>query len=225
MILFLWINPFESKETNPTVLKIHKRLRNESERYLEPETRHFSGIAFFRQVRDASIHRGFYQKAVIILSQLPFHNLFRHIIDLTAPEYFSKGEAALESMAAAVNRWPSPIAGETMELPFLGSVLRVRLPAYGEAQTVRWDILFVDFKNNLKSTALSSLISSSRQWLQAAEQLSFLKYPISISTALYTPPSITLVFYGNSLFLASHFWSSLRLLSSARKRCWVLPHW
>lgn len=127
----------QSKETNPTVLKIHKRLRNESERYLEPETRHFSGIAFFRQVRDASIHRGFYQKAVIILSQLPFHNLFRHIIDLTAPEYFSKGEAALESMAAAVNRWPSPIAGETMELPFLGSVLRVRLPAYGEAQTVR----------------------------------------------------------------------------------------
>lgn len=130
-------NALKSKETNPTVLKIHKRLRNESERYLEPETRHFSGIAFFRQVRDASIHRGFYQKAVIILSQLPFHNLFRHIIDLTAPEYFSKGEAALESMAAAVNRWPSPIAGETMELPFLGSVLRVRLPAYGEAQTVR----------------------------------------------------------------------------------------
>lgn len=127
----------QSKETDQSVLQVHKRLRQEAERYLEPESRHFCGIAFFRQVRDSSIHRGFYQKAVIILSQLPFHNLFRHIIDLTAPEYFSKGEAALESMAAAVNRWPSPVAGATLELPFLGTVLRVRLPAGGEGLTVR----------------------------------------------------------------------------------------
>jgi len=127
----------ESKETNDQVLKVHSRLRYEAERYLEPETKHLCGIAYFRQVRDSTIHRGFYQKAVVILSHLPFHNLFRHLIDLTAPEYFTKGEAALEAMAAAINHWPSPIAASSLELPFLGSVLRVRLPAEGEGQTVR----------------------------------------------------------------------------------------
>lgn len=71
--------------------KVHSRLRYEAERYLEPETKHLCGIAYFRQVRDSTIHRGFYQKAVVILSHLPFHNLFRHLIDLTAPEYFTKG--------------------------------------------------------------------------------------------------------------------------------------
>ena len=48
-------------------------------------------------VRDAKIHRGFYQKAVVILTQLPFYNLYSHVIDLIAPEYFTKGEAALEA--------------------------------------------------------------------------------------------------------------------------------
>ena len=72
---------------------MHSKLRYEAERYLEPESKHLCGIAYFRQVRDSSIHRGFYQKAVVILSHLPFHNLFRHLIDLTAPEYFTKGTA------------------------------------------------------------------------------------------------------------------------------------
>ena len=75
--------------------KVHSRLRYEAERYLEPETKHLCGIAYFRQVRDSTIHRGFYQKAVVILSHLPFHNLFRHLIDLTAPEYFTKGKSFL----------------------------------------------------------------------------------------------------------------------------------
>ena len=37
-------------------------------------------------------------------------------------------------MAAAVNRWPCPVAGSSLELPFLGSVLRVRLPMDGEGK-------------------------------------------------------------------------------------------
>ena len=101
-------------------------MRDEAEAYLEPESKHLIGIAYFRQVRDSTLHRGFYQKSVVILTQLPFYNLYSHVIDLIAPEYFSKGEAALEAMAAAINRWPSPIAGFSLELPFLGSVLRVR---------------------------------------------------------------------------------------------------
>ena len=88
-------------------------------------------------MRDSTLHRGFYQKSVVILTQLPFYNLYSHVIDLIAPEYFSKGEAALEAMAAAINRWPSPVAGFSLELPFLGSVLRVRLPSDGEGNTIR----------------------------------------------------------------------------------------
>ena len=115
-----------AKETDQKVLRVHAKLRDEAENYLEPEPKHLIGIAYFRQVRDSSLHRGFYQKSVVILTQLPFYNLYSHVIDLIAPEYFSKGEAALEAMAAAINRWPSPTAGFSLELPFLGSVLRVR---------------------------------------------------------------------------------------------------
>lgn len=127
----------DSKENDLKVLKVHKKLRDEAEHYLEPESKHLIGIAYFRQVRDSTLHRGFYQKSVVILTQLPFYNLYSHVIDLIAPEYFSKGEAALEAMAAAINRWPSPVAGFSLELPFLGSVLRVRLPSDGEGNTIR----------------------------------------------------------------------------------------
>ena len=47
-------------------------------------------------------------------------------------------------MAAAINHWPSPIAASSLELPFLGSVLRVRLPAEGEGQTVRYHQYRID---------------------------------------------------------------------------------
>ena len=39
----------DTKEENRKVLQIHKKLRDEAEHYLEPESKHLIGIAYFRQ--------------------------------------------------------------------------------------------------------------------------------------------------------------------------------
>ena len=39
----------DSKESDLKVLKVHKKLRDEAEHYLEPESKHLIGIAYFRQ--------------------------------------------------------------------------------------------------------------------------------------------------------------------------------
>ena len=38
----------DSKESDLKVLKVHKKLRDEAEHYLEPESKHLIGIAYFR---------------------------------------------------------------------------------------------------------------------------------------------------------------------------------
>ena len=44
------INTKESKEENRKILQIHKKLRDEAEHYLEPESKHLIGIAYFRWI-------------------------------------------------------------------------------------------------------------------------------------------------------------------------------
>lgn len=44
---------------------------------------------------------------------------------MIAPEYFENGDAAIETVCHQVDKWPTPNAGQTLQLPFLGNVLQV----------------------------------------------------------------------------------------------------
>lgn len=93
------------------------------------------GYCFFRQRRDATIRRGYFQKSVVILSHLPYVSLFSEIVKRLGPLFFEIGMPALEAFSQDVHNWPHPEPGARMHLPLLGSVLSVDLPYQSQFQT------------------------------------------------------------------------------------------
>jgi hypothetical protein len=72
------------------------------------------GFAYFRQVKDPTIRRGYYQKSVILLSYLPLVSFFSQITTLVANKFFENGELPLEIFCHDVDRWPRPNPGITL---------------------------------------------------------------------------------------------------------------
>lgn len=93
------------------------------------------GYVFFRQKRDASIRRGYFQKSLVILSHLPYVALFSDIVAKLGPLYFEHGEPMLEAFCHSVAKWPNPSPGATLPLPLFGTVLWVALPLGRQGQT------------------------------------------------------------------------------------------
>ncbi|KAK2892691.1 hypothetical protein Q8A67_012679 [Cirrhinus molitorella] len=95
---------------------------------LQKENAHFHGYVYFRQVKDASVKRGYFQKSLVVVSRLPFGNLFHSLLKVIAPEYFEKHEPCLETVCNEIDQWPTPIPGQTLNLPVMGVVMQVRIP-------------------------------------------------------------------------------------------------
>ncbi|XP_062553267.1 protein DENND6A [Armigeres subalbatus] len=89
---------------------------------------HFWGFVYFRQIKDASLKRGYFQKSLVLLSRLPFINLFYELTALIAPAFFSSGEPTLEAVCDNICHWPSLMAGENMSLHLLGSIYEISIP-------------------------------------------------------------------------------------------------
>lgn len=96
---------------------------------LQKDNTHYYGYVYFRQVRDKTLKRGYFQKSVVLLSKLPYFTFFREIAEIIAPEYFDHGEACLETACHDIDRWPKPGPGRTFNLPLMGTVLRIRIPS------------------------------------------------------------------------------------------------
>uniref|UniRef100_A0A671SWG2 DENN/MADD domain containing 6B n=1 Tax=Sinocyclocheilus anshuiensis TaxID=1608454 RepID=A0A671SWG2_9TELE len=94
---------------------------------LQKEHAHFHGYVYFRQVKDASVKRGYFQKSLVVVSRLPFVNLFHSLLQVIAPEYFEKHEPCLETVCNEIDQWPAPVPGQTLNLPVMGVVMQVRI--------------------------------------------------------------------------------------------------
>uniref|UniRef100_A0A7N8WN48 UDENN domain-containing protein n=1 Tax=Mastacembelus armatus TaxID=205130 RepID=A0A7N8WN48_9TELE len=93
---------------------------------LQREVSHFFGYVYFRQVKDVSVKRGYFQKSLVLVSRLPYTHLFHSLLQIIAPEFFEKLEPCLEAVCNEIDQWPSPIPGLTLNLPVMGVVLQVR---------------------------------------------------------------------------------------------------
>ncbi|XP_051544084.1 protein DENND6B isoform X2 [Myxocyprinus asiaticus] len=100
---------------------------------MQKEHAHFHGYVYFRQVKDASVKRGYFQKSLVVVSRLPFVHLFHSLLKVIAPEYFEKLEPCLETVCNEIDQWPAPIPGQTLNLPVMGVVMQVRIPSKDEA--------------------------------------------------------------------------------------------
>lgn len=96
---------------------------------LQRELGHFYGYVYFRQVKDVSVKRGYFQKSLVLVSRLPYVHLFHTLLQIIAPEYFEKQDPCLEAVCNEINQWPSPVPGLTLNLPVMGAVLQVRIPS------------------------------------------------------------------------------------------------
>ncbi|SAM08428.1 hypothetical protein [Absidia glauca] len=86
------------------------------------------GYVFFRQKKDPSIRRGYFQKSLVLLSQHPFVGLFSRIVSILGPAFFDAGQPMLEAAVMNIANWPAPrIDGHILDLPFLGHLLEVQL--------------------------------------------------------------------------------------------------
>ncbi|XP_023322220.1 protein DENND6A [Eurytemora carolleeae] len=93
------------------------------------------GFAYFRQVKDSSIRRGYYQKSVILLTYLPLVSFFSQISAIVAKKFFENGDLPLEIFCHDVDRWPAPTPGHHLTLPMLGSLIELHIPALSSRHT------------------------------------------------------------------------------------------
>ncbi|XP_012504222.1 PREDICTED: protein DENND6B isoform X3 [Propithecus coquereli] len=96
---------------------------------LQREPAHYFGYVYFRQVKDSSVKRGYFQKSLVLVSRLPFVRLFQALLSLMAPEYFDKLAPCLEAVCSEIDQWPAPVPGQTLNLPVMGVVVQVRVPS------------------------------------------------------------------------------------------------
>ncbi|KAJ8301413.1 hypothetical protein KUTeg_020400 [Tegillarca granosa] len=96
---------------------------------VQSDNAYYYGFVYFRQTKDKSIRRGYFQKSVVLISRLPFIALFTQLVSIVAPEYFDNGEPSLEAACHDIDQWPPPIPGDTVNLPIFGTVLQVRIPS------------------------------------------------------------------------------------------------
>ncbi|XP_063220002.1 protein DENND6A isoform X2 [Bacillus rossius redtenbacheri] len=96
--------------------------------YLQVDPGYFYGYVYFRQVKDKSLPRGYFQKSFVMISRLPFVRLLMEVCALIAPRYFEDGEASIEAATHEIDQWPSPMPGELLTLTLLGTVFQVHIP-------------------------------------------------------------------------------------------------
>uniref|UniRef100_A0A4X2JU33 DENN domain containing 6B n=1 Tax=Vombatus ursinus TaxID=29139 RepID=A0A4X2JU33_VOMUR len=92
---------------------------------LQREAAHLFGYVYFRQVKDSAVKRGYFQKSLVLVSRLPYVSLFQSLLNLIAPEYFEKLVPCLEAVCNEIDQWPTPVPGQTLNLPVMGVVMQV----------------------------------------------------------------------------------------------------
>lgn len=147
---------------------------------LQSNANYYWGYVYFRQVKDIALPRGYFQKSVVILSRLPFNNLFGKVVSLIAPEYFDTGFESLESACAAINQWPAPIPGVRCALRIFDTIFQAHVPHIADSSSLsisRW--------NNTSDSSSLSLTDSSSEPTNSQSG-----YPLDVSQQRQHVPSV-----------------------------------
>ena len=104
-------------------------------RFLSQQSTLF-GYTVFRQRKDATNPRGYFQKSVVWLSSLPFLSLFTRCVTLIGATYHEYGGSGVEAAMTNVRGWVSPHAGRRVRVGLLGEMLVDVLPLYAKNSPV-----------------------------------------------------------------------------------------
>ena len=108
--------------------KTYRRYNESCLQTLQVDSDHLYGFVYFRQVKDTGLKRGYFQKSLVILSWFPFASLFSRVLSIFAPKFFEHGVKVLEAACSDICRWPNIVAGDSIKLPILGSIVSILVP-------------------------------------------------------------------------------------------------
>uniref|UniRef100_A0A336MJK2 CSON000202 protein n=1 Tax=Culicoides sonorensis TaxID=179676 RepID=A0A336MJK2_CULSO len=91
---------------------------------------HFWGYVYFRQIKDKTLKRGYFQKSIVLLSRLPFIHLFNELTSIVAPAFFDNDETMLNHVCHEINAWPALQVRETLTLNILKQAFQIQIPAW-----------------------------------------------------------------------------------------------
>ncbi|RLN84993.1 hypothetical protein BBJ28_00003095 [Nothophytophthora sp. Chile5] len=63
------------------------------------------GFVLFRQQKDASRTRGYFQKALVLVSAKPYVDLYDRVLRVIGPLFFTAGPQALDAVYNNINAW------------------------------------------------------------------------------------------------------------------------
>ncbi|XP_044576339.1 protein DENND6A [Cotesia glomerata] len=108
-----------------------KEYNRKSPAFLQCSEDYYWGYIYFRQVKNQDLPRGYFQKSVVIVSMLPFVNLFGELCALLAQEFFESGNTGNTIMEVAIreiDQWLPPTPGELINLHLLGVLFQTYIP-------------------------------------------------------------------------------------------------
>lgn len=96
---------------------------------LNVDTQFIYGYVHFLQKKDPSLKRGYFQKSLVILSLLPFVELFYHVVNVVGTNYFDNEQLlSLDSVYNQTMRWPPLQTGSVLNLTMMGSTIAFYIP-------------------------------------------------------------------------------------------------
>ncbi|CAK4080298.1 unnamed protein product [Aphanomyces euteiches] len=93
-----------------------------------PSSSFYYGFVLFRQRKDTTRHRGYFQKSLVIVTELPFVGLYDRVLRIVGPLYFQVGNPLLEALYENVSQWPAPVPDSTMVLAVAGTSVTFVVP-------------------------------------------------------------------------------------------------
>jgi hypothetical protein len=88
--------------------------------------------AFFRQIKDPSFKRGYFQKSVVLVSRAPLTTFLEECSFIVGPLFFEFGRSVLEAILQNIKGWPAPVPGKHYRLPLAGCLIDVTVPRVHE---------------------------------------------------------------------------------------------
>lgn len=96
---------------------------------LNVDTKYIYGYVHFLQRKEPSLKRGYFQKSLVILSLLPYSELFKHIVTVVGTNYFDNEQLLdLENVFNQTKKWPTLKAGSPLNLAIMGSTIAFYIP-------------------------------------------------------------------------------------------------
>lgn len=207
----------------------HKRFNTKCNAVQKADKAHYWGFVYFRQKKEASLPRGYFQKSFILLTRLPFFNLFYEILSQLAPMYFQHGLTAIESACYQISKWPSLQTGELLQLPLFNIIYQTNIPqanSKGSSKTAVADNLNINSNNQQMSSDAIPILQqqTTTKLISSVSELDVFRSFSCVISNIYTLWELVLtgepiVVIGSSPADTSHMVQSLVSLIAPLEYC------